>query len=398
MKVGIVNTVFGRHPFGGPAIHGWNQARAFKQAGLNVTTFYGGEVHPDYAKGLEDVIRPVEEFDPWDYDVIMVQCGWDYIFDMAIKGYKNIIAGSNVLPNAAPEHCFPYLDAVEQHLKMLEDEKKLMARLISCTRAWVAQSRFQRREYWKLGLPFDMPVHIIPNPVDTDGLFKFAKADELGDAVIWSGKDTWAKNPLALAKVAKQLPDVKFIAISDHSLRAIFPDNVEIITGGTIFDVAKILRRGRIFLSTSVTENNPLAVLEAMSVGLVPIGFKTSGMTEIITDDFNGVLVSLNNIGHLKLEIEHLLQNEERWGRLRQKARETTEAINSYKTIAIKYKRLFRKIVEMDIVKCSICGRVATFDDLELCLDCYEKARQLHETILGWNAHLDAIRRENKNI
>ena len=346
VKVGIINSVFGHHPFGGPAVQGWNMARAFKQARMDVTTFYRGEVHPDYAEGLEDVVKPIQDFDPDNFDLMMVQCGWDYIFDLAIRGYKNIIAGSSILPNAAPEHCLPYVDNVEFHMKMLKDEKELMARLVKCTRAWVAQSRFQRREYWKLGLPFDMPVHIIRNPVDTDGLFKFYPLDKRGDAVIWSGKDSWAKNPVALAKIAKELPDVKFIALSDQGLPDIFPDNVEVITGGTVFKVAEVLKRGKIFLSTSVTENNPIAVLEAMSVGLVPIGFKTSGMTEVITDGKNGILVSLNNITHMKLEVERLLQDEAELWWLSNAARKYVELNCSYKEVANRYRKIFEQYLE----------------------------------------------------
>lgn len=343
-KVALVNTMLGRHPCGGPCIHGYNQLKALSGCkNLDIVGFHGGEIHKEYKKKLKGIeIHHVDELKlPYKFDAVFVQCGIEIINKLAISGYRNIISGSNILPNSAPEHCREYLNS-----KLEEEEKRDMARLLRCTKLWTAQSRFQRREYFRLGMPVDFPVRILRNPLDTD-LFNFVQDESrLGDAVIWSGKMNWAKNVQDLHSVAEELPDQSFIVISDgEGIREYpFPENVEVITGNTLYEVPKLLEKGSIFLSTSLTENEPLAVLEAMSRGLVPIGYKTSGMTEIIRDGSNGVLVSLGNINHIIKEIEFLQKNVSEWRRMRNNAREHVLKNNSYSAFVKNFKRVVREV------------------------------------------------------
>ena len=70
------------------------------------------------------------------------------------------------------------------------------------------------------------------------------------------------------------------------------------------------LEQGKIFLSTSVTENQPCAALEAMAMELPVVGFRTSGMPEIIEDGETGFLVDLDDTKTMTAKIKLLLKDE----------------------------------------------------------------------------------------
>ena len=116
----------------------------------------------------------------------------------------------------------------------------------------------------------------------------------LGEAftIMWVGRVAPVKNPKLLVEVAKRMPDCQFVMVGDgielSSIRSAAPANLRIL-GFT--PVNEVLLAGDVFLSTSLNEGIPYAILEARSVGLPVVAVSAGALSELITDGLNGYLV-----------------------------------------------------------------------------------------------------------
>ena len=63
------------------------------------------------------------------------------------------------------------------------------------------------------------------------------------------------------------------------------------------------------FLLPSKFEGLPMALLESMSMGLIPIVTNVGSMDLLIKDGFNGIKVNKNNIDDLYLKTKKILQD-----------------------------------------------------------------------------------------
>jgi len=82
-------------------------------------------------------------------------------------------------------------------------------------------------------------------------------------------------------------------------------------------EILKILRNYKFFVTTSLFEGNPKVILEAMAAGCVVISLKNENIQEIITDDFNGIIINENS------DLNSLINDlhEKDWQRLSVNAR-----------------------------------------------------------------------------
>ena len=93
--------------------------------------------------------------------------------------------------------------------------------------------------------------------------------------------------------------------------------------------IAEVLRESDVFVLSSLSENMPLAVLEALSCGLPVAATNVGGVPEAVGDD--GVLTPAGDVVGLAGAIERVLDNYGRFDRLdmarRAEARWSLEAI-----------------------------------------------------------------------
>lgn len=79
---------------------------------------------------------------------------------------------------------------------------------------------------------------------------------------------------------------------------------------GITNDVPMVLARGAIFAFPSSEEGMPIALIEAMEVGLAPIGVKSChGVNEIIQDGVNGILCD-DGVAYFAASLRILMENE----------------------------------------------------------------------------------------
>jgi len=339
--VAIFNAVYGRHPFGGPAVYGYNVVSMLAKANIDFKMFYSASEppHQAYVQGCERFLRPLSEFNSDDFNVFYVMNGISMLNSLTKKNISPIIVGSNIVPNSLPAFCSSLSAPVINDKK----ERAFAARAEGVF--WLAQSHYQEREYRRLGLPWGVPIFIAPNPVNTD---MFRPDDKPKDVEIcWTGKNTWAKGIPILKHVVATNRELRFLIISENIISDIAGDNIRWRIGKTIFELKDVLPTAKLFLTTSYKEFQPLAMLEAMSCGLPPIGFKTSGIDEIIRDGYNGITVDCFGLDHLQIAIDTILKNDDLRVRMGKKAREYVVVHHGYEACAKSYKELFKRAVKM---------------------------------------------------
>ncbi len=162
------------------------------------------------------------------------------------------------------------------------------------------------------GIDEDM-IKVIYNSIDTN---LFSRKDEINSKIfrkvkefkgnnllgIWVGRPHSIKNPELLFEIINDMRDygVKFIIIGMRQDDRFIKD----YTNGIEED--RVLFLGRVdndllpevyslsdfLLITSVYENIPTVLLEAMSCGCVPISTNVGGIAEVIDDGVNGFLIN----------------------------------------------------------------------------------------------------------
>lgn len=349
MRVAVFCDAFGIHPYGGPAIYGYNIAEMLYRSRLNYIMFHGADPtntpHPNYYRREENLRPRQKPIDIGDFDVFYVMNSPQAILDLNRQGMKPII-GSNHITNSAADHCVDFLTPQQRIHRghMIEHERAFPKSHLG--RMWFAQSKFQMGEYKRVGMDLkDPPVYIAPNPIDTE-LFK--RRTDFGDNIIWSGKNNWAKGVPFLKEVAKNV-DSPFTVLWGGEGRD-FPtlsSNCSVHQGNTMFNIPDFLSDGRVFLSTSVTENQPCAALEAMSMELPVVGFRTSGMPEVVIDGENGFLVDLGDAKAMAEKVNLLLSDESLRREMGKKARDFVVRNFSYHHTLDIYLSYFKLYLEM---------------------------------------------------
>lgn len=91
-------------------------------------------------------------------------------------------------------------------------------------------------------------------------------------------------------------------------------------------DVRREMAEADFLLFPSLAEGFGLSIVEAQSVGCIPVAFKIEGVTDfIIQDDMNGILCEYKNIDEMHQKIQALLCNQEKLVQMKRKAIENSE-------------------------------------------------------------------------
>lgn len=99
-----------------------------------------------------------------------------------------------------------------------------------------------------------------------------------------------------------------------------------------------------IFLNTSIADNYPLAVLEAMASGTPNFGFATGGIPEIITQGIDGFLVENQNVANLAIAISQFYHSNKLFD-MEEKARQTIEKNHSVSLFIEKHIELYKTLL-----------------------------------------------------
>lgn len=138
-------------------------------------------------------------------------------------------------------------------------------------------------------------IEVIPNPVDVD-IFKPLPVSKTPNSLVYVGRLEKEKNLIMILKAIRSM-DVNLTVIGRGSLERSLKDyavehNLRVTFRGNILNnqLPEELNKHEIFISSSLYENSPKALLEAMSCGMAVIGTDVRGINEIISHRENGYL------------------------------------------------------------------------------------------------------------
>ncbi|MBD2178192.1 glycosyltransferase family 4 protein [Pseudanabaena sp. FACHB-1998] len=137
----------------------------------------------------------------------------------------------------------------------------------------------------------------------------------------------------ALQKILRDYPNVEVTFLGsmiekeqiltdfDHDLG----DRIHVIPRYQNGDLASLLLGHAIHLFPSLSEGFGLAVVEAMACGLVPIVTDIPGPTEIVTHDFDSIIIPPRDSLAIKEALRKLITNQEYLSKLRLNAYQTAQ-------------------------------------------------------------------------
>lgn len=118
----------------------------------------------------------------------------------------------------------------------------------------------------------------------------------------------------------------------------------KVIFTGFRNDVDQILSKSEIFILCSRYEGMPMALLEAMSQGAACIAFDcVSGPSDIIVNNYNGLLIENQNIDAMAEGLNDLMQDESLRIQFRNNARTALDKF-SLESIGLKWESLIQKL------------------------------------------------------
>lgn len=113
---------------------------------------------------------------------------------------------------------------------------------------------------------------------------------------------------------------------------------------GQTNDVVSQLKDSSIFVMSSIFEGFPLAILEAMSIGLPVVSYSCPcGPRDIIYDKLNGFLVKINDTNTLGIRICELIEEENKRISMGIKAKERSQDF-TLQNISYKWMTLFNQV------------------------------------------------------
>jgi len=189
---------------------------------------------------------------------------------------------------------------------------------------------------------------VIANPLNKEVFEKEVLSFEKRENIIcWFGRLHWEKGLDKLLKAYQLFLNENTAQKTNWKLKIIGggPDELKlrslaeqlgiadlIIWKPAVLDIYNDISSSKIFVLTSYREGYPNALIEAMSMGLVPISFDCmAGPSEIINDGINGFLVDVGDEVMLSKKIDYLCSNQEKLEGFSQKAIEVRVKNNPYR-------------------------------------------------------------------
>ena len=182
----------------------------------------------------------------------------------------------------------------------------------------------------------DRPVYVIPNAIRPPDVTVEDVPDRDGQRIVAMGRLSPEKGfdqlIAAFVPLAQRYPDWRLRIAGEGPERAALQQQIErhgvqsqVELVGWVSDPERFLASGSLFALSSRYEGFPVALLEAMAVGLPVVSFDCeSGPREIIRPRVDGVLVPAGDISALTNAIEQLQQDPLTRQRLGLAAREVT--------------------------------------------------------------------------
>lgn len=156
----------------------------------------------------------------------------------------------------------------------------------------------------------------------------------------------------ALPELIREIPDLSVLLVGEGKENATLKHMVKelglslrVRFLGTRRDLPRLFRAMDLFVQPSLWEGLPLTLLMAMGARLPVVGTRVSGITEVVDDGRNGVLVAAGDSQTLAQAILELSRQPERRRRLGDAARRTVAERYSQKAMLRRLEQVYLKII-----------------------------------------------------
>jgi len=164
----------------------------------------------------------------------------------------------------------------------------------------------------------------------------------------------------AIAQVKEQAPNVQYTIIGDGPLKseleALIADlkvseTVQLVGWKQRDEVIEILNQSQIFLAPSVTARNgdqegiPVALMEAMAMGMPVVSTFHSGIPELVEDGISGYLTPERDVTGLADKISTLIRNSKLWKEIGQEGYQKVEKEFNNQWLVMSLCSLFRNLI-----------------------------------------------------
>jgi glycosyltransferase involved in cell wall biosynthesis len=273
-------------------------------------------------------------------------------------GYKSnfygLLASKNTLPTLTTNHNW-----LTTHWK-LKVYCFLDAMWIRHFDRIVAVSEEIKREMVKYNVP-EKKIAVIDNGIDieefhreisTEKIRKEFSLNEHTKVTGTVGSLKPEKGHTFLLKAAKEVlgitPNVKFLIVGDGPLREALEREArdlgidkDVIFAGYRRDIAEMLGAMDIFVLPSVREGLPMVVLEAMASRKPVIATRVGGISKVIKNEENGILVEPKDVVALRNSIIDLMNNDNKMREFAYKGHEKMKTDFSSTAMGRKYYDLY---------------------------------------------------------
>lgn len=208
---------------------------------------------------------------------------------------------------------------------------------------------------YKLFSKYNGNSHVMLNPVEA--LKSSPSPSSLDNQLIISvGSLSPQKNQVDLISMmdilTKEFPNWKLRIYGEGPLKEFLTDRINSLhldnvveLAGVTHDVQSSIREGSIFVLSSEIEGFGLVLIEAMSVGLPCVSYKTAGPEMLIDSGKNGILVPKSDVLKLYEAVKTLIENRS----LRQRIGSSgLNSIQQYHPdrVAIAWQKLFEELLK----------------------------------------------------
>ena len=189
-----------------------------------------------------------------------------------------------------------------------------LAKLSKVTDRFISPSSFLKSIMIKGGID-SAKIEVMHNFIDIPDYQRGAGANE--DYYCYVGRLSAEKGITTLLKAAAGLPAYKLKIIGTGPLEkelisANRLPNVEFLGYRTGAELNSLMAGSKFLIVPSeVYENNPLTILEALSLGIPVLGAEIGGIPELIIPGCNGMLFEAGNVNEMQEKIEYIWQKPE---------------------------------------------------------------------------------------
>ena len=179
----------------------------------------------------------------------------------------------------------------------------------------------------KMGLNFDY----IYGPIDIDRLQKISEIPNNEKQIVYIGRDSYEKGIDILKKIESKI-----------NAKVIYCTNIE------WEKTMSILKSSELVVVPSRIDNIPNIIKEAFFLKIPIIASNIEGISEVITNDVNGILVENENSEKFVISINELLKNKEKAKRLSENGYDFVMKNFTWEVLFPKYRQFYLDLLDED--------------------------------------------------